>query len=213
MRECDHQLFAEAWHAIEQAPQMAAGNAKDARWSARDGRHDHRPSGEKIDVSGELARLVRRHEPIAVGRIQDVDQAGFDDAQIQIHLPGAKDGFAVGIVANGCQRREHRDFRGRQPGKRGFQSQIHCVPSIRTPHKTAQRKGAVPVLLGANLYCGLRKMGTVPGGFVRGSKANVSEGSRDRPASQFAPLCGGFTAGDTSTYHDSRLGKRPHLGM
>ncbi len=37
--------------------------------------------------------------------------------------------------------------------------------SLRTPHKTAWEKGTVPVLLR-----GLRKRGTVPGGFVRGSK-------------------------------------------
>ena len=36
---------------------------------------------------------------------------------------------------------------------------------IRTPHKTAWEKGTVPVLLR-----GLRKRGTVPGGFVRGSR-------------------------------------------
>ena len=48
------------------------------------------------------------------------------------------------------------------------QSRLGATHSIRlgTPHKTARRKGTVPVLLR-----GLRKMGTVPGGFVRGSRA------------------------------------------
>jgi hypothetical protein len=53
----------------------------------------------------------------------------------------------------------------RLPDSANVTSLERTGPTLRTPHKTAWEKGTVPVLLR-----GLRKKGTVPGGFVRGSK-------------------------------------------
>ena len=43
------------------------------------GGYDDGTSGEEIDVSGELPGIVNDDHPLAVGRIADLDLAGFNN--------------------------------------------------------------------------------------------------------------------------------------
>ena len=77
---------------------MAARHAPNTRLAPSHRGHNHRTTGQKVDVAGKLARFMGDNHPIAVGRIEDVDLSGFDDEQIDIGLTGAKDGFTIGVV-------------------------------------------------------------------------------------------------------------------
>ena len=61
--------------------------------------HNHRTTGEKVDVSGELPRLMNDDDPLAVPRIADFDLTAFHDVQIDIRLTGPKDRLAVRVLA------------------------------------------------------------------------------------------------------------------
>ena len=54
---------------------------------------------KKVDVPGELARLMNGDYPLAVRRITDLDLAGFHNHQIDIRLTGPKDGLAIRVIA------------------------------------------------------------------------------------------------------------------
>ena len=112
-RERDNQLFAQARNAIEQGPEMTARHSPNTRLAPCHRGHNHRTTGQQVDVAGELARIMADNQPIAVGRIEDVDLSGFNDVQIDIGLAGAKDGFAIGVVVSRRQGLEDRDLRGR----------------------------------------------------------------------------------------------------
>jgi hypothetical protein len=84
---------------VEERSELAVGYAEQPRRPPRDGRHDHRPAGQYVDVPGEVARLVYRDQTVAVCRVADLHPAGFDDVQVDVRLTGPEDDVAVGVVA------------------------------------------------------------------------------------------------------------------
>ena len=95
--ERDDQLFAEAGHAIEQSPEMAARHCADASHALRHRGHNHRTTGQKVDVAGKLARIVGDdHLMPSVGLRMSI----WPDSttKIDIGLAGAKDRFAIRVV-------------------------------------------------------------------------------------------------------------------
>lgn len=89
---------------------MAARHAPDTRLAASHRRYNDRTAGQEVDVARELAGFMADNQPIAVGRIEDVDLSGFNDEQIDIGLTGAKDDFTVGVVVRRRQRLKQRDL-------------------------------------------------------------------------------------------------------
>ncbi len=77
---------------------MAAGHAPNTRLAPSHPGHNHRTTGQQVDVAGELARFMGDKHPIAVGWIEDVDQSGFNDEEVDIGLTGAKNGFTINVV-------------------------------------------------------------------------------------------------------------------
>ena len=59
---------------------MAAWHAPDTRIAPSHRGHNHRTTGQEVDVAGELARVMGDNHPIAIGRIEDIDLSGFNDA-------------------------------------------------------------------------------------------------------------------------------------
>src|SRR5204862_482144 len=57
-------------------------------------------------VAGELARAVRDDEAVVVGRVEDIDRAGFDDEQVKLRVADAEDDLAVAIRARRSVRPE-----------------------------------------------------------------------------------------------------------
>ena len=102
---------------FSKAPELAAGDAEDARLAPRHGGHDDGTAGENVDVAGKLARLVDVDHPLAVRRVLDLDLAGFHNHQIDIRLTGPKDGLAIGVVAGRRQRPDESDLGAVKRGK------------------------------------------------------------------------------------------------
>src|SRR5262249_4517390 len=98
-REGEDQLLAETRYTVEEGSELAIGNAEQPRRPLGDGRHDHRPTGQYVDVSGEVARFVYRDQAAAVRGVANLHPAGLDNVQIDSRLTGPKDGVAVGVVA------------------------------------------------------------------------------------------------------------------
>ena len=96
---------------------MAARNAEQTRCAPRHGGHNHRTTGEKVDVSGELPGLVNDDHPLAVRRISDFDLTVFNNVQIDFRLTGPEDGLAVGVVASRRQGPDETDLCAGQAGK------------------------------------------------------------------------------------------------
>ena len=124
-RKGHDQLFAQAGHAIQQGPELAGGNAEHPRGAPRQGSHDDRTTGEKVDVAGELARLMNHDYPPAVRRVLDLDLTAFNNHQIDIRLAGPKDGLAIGVIACYRQRLDERNFDAGQSGKRHILNRSH----------------------------------------------------------------------------------------
>src|SRR6185369_12474310 len=94
-REGEDQLLAETRYAVEERSELAVGDAEQPRRPLGDGRHDHRPPGQHVDVPGEVARLVDRDQTAAFRRVADLQPAGFDDVQVDVRLTGPEDDIAV----------------------------------------------------------------------------------------------------------------------
>jgi len=98
-REGEDQLLPETRYAVEQRPELAVRDTEQSRRPLRDGRDDHRPAGQDVDVPGEVARFVDRDQTVGVGRVADLQPAGFDHEQVDVRLTGPKNDIAVGVVA------------------------------------------------------------------------------------------------------------------
>jgi hypothetical protein len=92
--------------------------------------YDYRTTSQEIDVAGELSRIVTDNQPIAIGRIVNVDSSGFNDAQIDIGLAGSEDGFTIGVFMRGRQGLEDSDFGSREFRKRYVFARSHDLSSI-----------------------------------------------------------------------------------
>src|SRR5262249_51376657 len=81
-REGEDQLLPETRYAIEERAELAVGDAQQPRRPLRDGRHEHRPAGQYVDIPGELARLVSHDQTVAVCRVANLQPPGFDHVQV-----------------------------------------------------------------------------------------------------------------------------------
>ena len=126
-REGEDQLLAETRDAVEERSELAVGDAEQPRRPLGDGRHDHRPAGQYVDVPGEVARFVDHDHTVAVGRVANLHPAGFDDVQIDVRLTGPKNDVAVGVVARLGQGFDERQLGAGEARKGGLFRLSHGV--------------------------------------------------------------------------------------
>ncbi len=103
------------------------GDAQQPRRPLGDGRHDHRPAGQYVDVPGEVARFVDRDHTAAVRRVANLHPAGLDDVQVDVRLTGPKNDVAVGVVASLGQGFDERQLGAGEAREGGLFRRSHGV--------------------------------------------------------------------------------------
>src|SRR5437870_13916871 len=99
---------------------MSAWNTQQTCFAPSHRRHNHRTTGEKVDVSGELPCLMNDNDPVAVRWMLDFDLTGLNNVEVDICLTGPKDNLAINVAASSCHGLNHRNFCAGKLGECGF---------------------------------------------------------------------------------------------
>lgn len=110
---------------------MAAWHAPDTRLAPSHPRHNHRTTGQEVDVARKLAWVMRDNHPVPIGRIENVDLPGFYDEKVDFGLTRTKDNFTIRVIVSRRQRLENCNLCRRQLRKRCFLARRHWTPSMR----------------------------------------------------------------------------------
>src|SRR5262249_47273381 len=100
---------------------------EEPRLSPRDGRDDHRPSGQNVDVPREAPRLVYRYHTVCVSWVTNLQPAGFDDVEIDVRLAGPKHDVAVCVIARLGQVSDEHELSTCEAWKGSFFCLSHSV--------------------------------------------------------------------------------------